>query len=327
IAAADEMAMVALVSAPQTPAAHAPATRPVKAQEDAGARFEIASLADDDIAIAEPDRSALASLYLAAARRAAELTPGDAPETTRTGPVVTTALPASLPEDSPTVTTPSFTVAAAVPASSQASYSLASAHRRPIPAAAPIRRASYPPAALLPVSLPKAAPSASAAANAPGSAIEAANALGLMGTQKPPINPAKNIELAYASIGATTAPDGVAAKPRPRQKLATAATAGTRNVGSGPAYPAVTVNAHLTTVTQGASDLRQFMSRTTIRTRTFALLERPQPDRVPGLYTAPQTAAEAVLLTALKPPRTDRFTIDGNQLRLRFHPARLAGLY
>lgn len=314
VAAADELAMVALASTPQTPPARAAAIDATTARDNA-ARFETASLAGDEDAIAAPDRSALATLYLAAARRAAALVPTRA----KTEPIVTAAWPTlrptePIPAEPAIVTTPSNVVAAAIPDTSQASYSLA----------------SYSPVALPPAALPRAAPPASAAADAPGSAIEAANALGLMGTQDPqPINPVKNIELAYASAGAT-AHDEVAAKPRPRLKAAVANTAkpaSAENNDSAPAYAAVTVNAHLTTATPGAKGLRQFMSAMTTRTRAFAFFARPNPDRVPGFYIAPKTAAEAILPTSVKPPRTDRFAIDGNQLRLRFLPPRLAGLF
>ncbi len=314
IAAADEMAMVALVSAPQTPSTRATATDTAKPRDNAG-RLETASLAGDDDAIAATDRSALAKLYLAAARRAATLVPKKA----KAEPIVTAALPALRPAEpapaEPTVaTTPSYAVAAAIPDTSQASYSLA----------------SFSPVAPPPVGLPKAAPSASAA-DAPGSAIEAANALGLMGTQDPrPINPVKNTELAYASANATVVRDEVAAKPRPRRKAASANTvkpASADNKGSAPAHPAVTVNAHLTTAAPGTSGLRRFMSELTTRTRAFAMFALPRPDRVPGFYIAPKTAAEAILPTSVKPPRTDRFAPDHNRLRLRFLPPRLAGLY
>jgi uncharacterized protein YcbK (DUF882 family) len=315
IAAADELAMVALVSAPQTPSTRATAIDTAKARDNA-ARFDTASLVGDDEAIAAPDRSALASLYLAAARRAASLAPGYAPETAKTDPIVTAALPTVRPAEPAVATTSSYTVAAAIPDTAQTSYSLA----------------SYSPVAPAPVAVPKPAPSASAAADAPGSAIEAANALGLMGTQDPrAINPAKPFELAYASAGATAALDAVAVKPRPRLKTAATDAAKpikTENAGSTPTYPAVTVNANLTTTEPGTNGLRQLMSALTTRTRAFAFFARPQPDRVPGFYIAPRTAAEAILPTAVEPPRTDRFAVDGNRrLRLRLLPPRLAGLY
>jgi uncharacterized protein YcbK (DUF882 family) len=314
VAAADELAMVALVSAPQTPSAHAAVANSAKVRDNA-ARFEIASLAGDD-AIAAPDRSALATLYLAAARRAATL----APDRAKSEPVVTAALPALRPVEPSLVATPSYAVAATDADTSPATFSLASYSPVALPRAVRHR-----------VALPKAAPPASAAADAPGSAIEAAKALGLMGTQDPyPVNPANNVELSYASASTTTALDGIVANPRPRLKRAAAIPAkpaSTRNNRSATAYPAVTLNAHLTTAAPGAKGLRRFMSVLTTRTRAFALLERPRPDRVPGFYIAPDTAAEAIWLTALKPPRTDRFAIDGTQLRLRFHPPRLAGLY
>jgi uncharacterized protein YcbK (DUF882 family) len=325
-AAADELAMVALVSASQTP--------PARPRDNAGDRFEFADRADD--AIAAPDRSALASLYLAAARRAAALAPGKA----TTEPVLTAALPAQRPPAPAHAATSPFVLAAAIPAPSQASFSLASAGQ-PIPAAAPLRTASYSPVAMPPVAIPavaippvaipRSAPPASAAAGAPGSAIAAANALGLMGTLAPQRNKrAKTIKLAYASASATRTSDGRAAKAPPGQKAAAANSARPARAGNGgsaPAYPAVTLNAHLTTAAPSANGLRRFMSQTTTRTRAFARLERPRPDRVPGFYIAPRTAAEAILPTAVKPPRTDRFAIDGNQLRLRFIPPRLAGLY
>ena len=174
VAAADELAIAALVSAPRTPSVGAAATDPANARDDA-ARVQTASFAGDDNAIAAPDRSALAALYLAAVRRAAELAPGKAPQ--------------------------------AKPAVSQASYSLVAAGRQPTPAPAPIRLASYSPVPRPPAVLPKAAPQASAASDVPGSAIAAANALALMGTQDPqPIDLGQKIELAYAAAGATAAP-------------------------------------------------------------------------------------------------------------------------
>jgi hypothetical protein len=303
VAAADELAMAALISAPQTRSA----TDAAKASNNA-ARLETASLAGDDDVIAAPDRSALATLYLAAARRAATLAPD------RAKPIVTAALPPAEPtpaKPAPAkpaiVTTPSVAAAAAIADKSQASYSLA----------------SYSPVAPPPVALPKPAPPASAAADAPGSAIAAANALGLMGTQHPqPVNPAENFELAYASAGATATLDGATAKPRPRLNTVSA-----KYRDPAPAVPAVTVNAHLTTAAPGTNGLRRLMSAVTTRTRTFAFFARPRPDRVPGFYVAPKTAAEAILPTSVKPPRTDRFAIDHNRLRLRFLPPRLASLY
>ena len=304
VAAADELAMVALLSTPPTSPTRAAATGPAKVRDTAG-RFDVASLASNDDAIAAPDRSALASLYLAAARRAAAL----APDRADAEPVVTAALPTVRPAEPAIVTTPSFALATAIPATSQASYSLASY--------SPV---DLPPTPFPPVGLPKTAPPASAATDAPGSAIEAANALGLIRKQdRQPINPGQNIELAYASAGAT-ALDDVAAKPRPR-------TASAENAGSAPAYAAVTVNAHLTTAAPSTSGLRRFMSELTTRTRAFAFFARPQPDRVPGFYIAPKTAAEAILPTAAKPPRTDRFTINDIRPTIRFLPPRLAGLY
>ena len=307
VAAADELAMVALLSTPQTPPARAAATGPANAPDNSAARFEIAGLADEDGAIAAPDRSALATLYLAAASRAAAL----APEKARAEAVVTAALPTSRPAE-PASTEP------AIADKAQESYSLA----------------SYSPAAPPPpVALPKPAPAASAA-DTPGSAIAAANALGLMGTlDSQPVNPAKKIELAYAlayaSANTTSALDRSVAKPRPRQQQAATNAAGTAGTdsGSAPAYPAVTVNAHLTTATPGANGMRQLMSYLTTRTRSFALLAQPRPDRVPGFFVAPKTAAEAILPTTFKPPRTDRFTVEGNRPKLRISRSRLAGLF
>jgi len=325
VAAADKLAMLALVAAPRTPPTGALPSGSRKAHKNAAARFDVASLAGD--AIAAPDRSALARLYLAAARRAATLAP---PDKAAAGGLMTAALPAMRSQERSVVTSPSHGLAAAIPASSQASYSLASAELAPIPAPAAARPARSL-TALSPVTFPRAAPPASAAAGAPGSAIAAANALGLMGTLDPQsIHPGQKMELAYASAGAMTVLDGFSAGPRPHLKPANADAAGPTspaNTGSALAYPAVTLNAHLTSAAPGTNDLRRFMSRLTTRTREFAIFKRPQPDRVPGFYIAPETAAEAILPTALKPPRTDHFALDINRLRLRFLPPRLASLY
>ncbi len=329
VAAADELAMVALVSAPHKPAASALAD-PVKAQENDGARFELASLANDDNTITAPDRSALASLYQAAARRAAALVaPATAQEPAMATPVVTASLPASRPERPTTAAKSSLIVASANAAPSQPTFSLASLDSSQMPATAPTGVAAYSPVDLLPVALPKAAPPASNADNAPGSAIEAANALGLMGTKTPQtVKPENFVELAYASAsaGAILAPDAVAApSPRPRDKMAAAARADKADAVR--TYPPVTLNAHLITASRDSDGMLQFISHTTTRTRAFAMLERPRPDRIPGLYVAPKTSAEAILPTQIKSPRTDRFAIDRSQFRLRLQPARLARLY
>ena len=305
IAAADELAMVALLSTPQSRSASATTTDPAKARENAAHQFETASLTGGDNAISASDRTTLAALYLAAARRAAVL----APEKTKAAPIVTAALPASA--DPAIAATPSDSVAAAIPDTPRESHSLA----------------SFSPAAPIPVALPKPAPPASAAANAPGSAIAAANALGLMGTQDAlAVIPAKKVELAYASASAAAVLDSTAVKSRPQLNQA-ARPAISDNSSSAPAHPAVTVNAHLTTAAPRTKELRQLMSYLTTRTRTFALLARPQPDRVPGFFVAPKTAAEAILPTTFKPPRTDRFTVDNNRPKLRISRSRLAGLF
>ncbi len=341
VAAADELAMLALAAPPRTPSARAAPFPPSKAHENTLARFDIASFTGNGSAITTPDRSALATLYLAAARRAAALAPpGRAPVL-----LLTAALPTAKRRQEPTAkrhqepsvaTFPSYVLAAEIPAPSQASYSLASVENAPMPA--PAARSARSLATRPPAAIPRAAPPASAAADAPGSAITAASALGLMGTLGPqstnpvnrPVNqPVNRIELAYASVSATPL-DGLATGPRPRRKPATADATGPANganTGSAPAYPAVTLNAHLTSVAPGTDDLRRLLSQLTTRTREFAIFKRPRPDRVPGFYIAPNTAAEAILTASIKPPRTDHFAIEGNRLRTRFLPPRLAGLY